>query len=105
MPGQQPGQRVAARQPAQAAGQGSDGDLAACDPGGNCDTPKYAPTEDHQNLKCFNQKKRYGVDFLYPTSRYVNAFTQFKIDPGEVDYAGDAVDNPLFQDLGGTGGQ
>lgn len=76
----------------------------ACDPGGNCDTPKYAPVEDHQNLKCFNQKKRYGVDFLYPTSRYVNAFTQFKIDPDETDYAGDAVDNPLFEDLSGTGG-
>jgi hypothetical protein len=27
-------------------------------------------------LRCFNQKQRFGVDYLFPTRRYVNALTQ-----------------------------
>ncbi|MBK8940363.1 MAG: hypothetical protein IPM79_22790 [Polyangiaceae bacterium] len=80
---------------------------SGCDAGGDCTGAggsKYDPTEDHQNLKCYRQKERYGVNFLYPTARYVNAFTRYKIDPDAVDYDGDSVVNPLFDDLGGTGG-
>ncbi|NUP10905.1 MAG: hypothetical protein HOW73_33080 [Polyangiaceae bacterium] len=78
---------------------------SGCDAGGDCSdgSTKYEPTEDHQNLKCFNQKKRYGVDFLYPTSRYVNAFTLPKIDPAAIDYQAGDVDNPLFKDNAGLG--
>lgn len=28
---------------------------------------------DGQNLRCFQQKRRFGIDLLYPTQRYVNA--------------------------------
>ena len=30
---------------------------------------------DSLNLRCYNQKQRFGFDLLYPTSRYVNALT------------------------------
>ena len=49
-----------------------------------------------ENLRCFNQKKRYGVDFLYPVQRYIDGFTASKIynrDGTKV------VQNPLFDDL------
>jgi hypothetical protein len=31
------------------------------------------PTLDPPNLRCFDQKRRFGVDYLYPVARYVNA--------------------------------
>jgi hypothetical protein len=31
---------------------------------------------DHVNLRCFDQKRRFGVDYLYPTARYANALQQ-----------------------------
>jgi hypothetical protein len=31
--------------------------------------------EDHPNLRCFNQRQRFGVDLLYPISRYRDALT------------------------------
>jgi hypothetical protein len=58
--------------------------------------------EDGQNLRCFDQKRRFGVDFLYPTARYVNALTQRQLCPGALDLAvsgcdtGELIDNPLF---------
>ncbi|MFO0550307.1 MAG: hypothetical protein U0271_18075 [Polyangiaceae bacterium] len=85
-------------------------DHTGCDTGGNCavNGGKYAPIDDHANLKCWNQKQRYGVNFLYPVQRYINAFTLTNIDPGRTDYApknaGDGVTNPLFTDLSGEGG-
>src|SRR6185436_9405984 len=36
---------------------------------------------DASNLRCFEQKRRFGVDFLYPTERYVNALTQLRLCP------------------------
>ncbi len=50
---------------------------------------------DNINLRCFHQKERFGIDFLYPTERYVNAFTQTTI----TDAAGNVVPNPIFSDL------
>lgn len=81
-----------------------------CDAGGACaqNGGKYTAVEDHPNLKCFHQKERYGVSFLYPIQRYINAFTQTSIDPTRRDYSVDdpakAVDNPLYSDLTGSGG-
>ena len=50
-----------------------------CDVGANCaDGGLY--DGEHPNLKCAEQKRRYGVDFLYPTARYVNAFREPRID-------------------------
>jgi hypothetical protein len=49
--------------------------------------------EDAPNLRCFRQKQRFGVDFLYPTNRYVEALTSPTIDPR---LTGDTASNPLF---------
>ncbi|MBL8743626.1 MAG: hypothetical protein JNK04_21100, partial [Myxococcales bacterium] len=59
---------------------------------------KYQPFEDHPNLRCWDQKRRYGVDFHYPVQRYVNALSSGAIDPSASDYApsSDGVQNPLF---------
>lgn len=58
------------------------------------------PDYDNTNLRCWNQKGRFGYDTLYPVKRYVNALTQRKIDPSRVDLSvedpEDAVDNPLL---------
>jgi hypothetical protein len=68
------------------------------------------PGLDPPNLRCFHQKQRFGFDFLYPTSRYVNAFTQPQICTSRADLAPDVAackdldgdkkpdlfDNPLF---------
>jgi hypothetical protein len=48
--------------------------------------------DDPVDLRCFDQKRRFGVDFLYPTDRYVQAFTQKKI----AKRSGELVENPLF---------
>lgn len=57
---------------AQAAPQG-------CPVEDNCTGP--TPTRDIPNLRCFDQKRRYGFDFLFPTQRYVNALRLPKICP------------------------
>jgi hypothetical protein len=83
------------------------GVVEGCPADNGCTTEKYTPTEDHPNLRCFNQKQRYGVNFLYPTQRYVNALRNPTIDPSRVDLSlgdGAGVDNPLFSDLSGAGG-
>jgi hypothetical protein len=35
--------------------------------------------EDNINLRCWDQKRRFGIDFLYPTDRYVQAFSSASI--------------------------
>jgi len=56
--------------------------------------------EDPTSLRCFDQKRRFGFDFLYPTDRYVKAFTETQI----ADRQGNLVDNPLFAKPDGEGG-
>jgi len=46
--------------------------------------------DDPLNLRCFRQKQRFGIDFLYPVDRYVAALTLPNL-PGI-----DAGPNPLF---------
>jgi hypothetical protein len=48
--------------------------------------------EDAINLRCFEQKRRFGIDFLYPLERYVDALTKTRIE----NRAGNLVDNPLL---------
>lgn len=59
----------------------------------------YTAEHDDTNLRCFDQKRRYGIDFLYPTSRYVRGLT----DATVVDRHGNEVANPIFSDLTGAG--
>lgn len=81
----------------------------SCGAQGGSGAAKYNTNafEDHPNLRCYEQKRRYGVDFLYPVSRYVNAFQQTKIDPSRRDLSvsdpSKAVKNPIFDDLSGAG--
>jgi hypothetical protein len=59
------------------------------DPG--CQVP-HDQTTDSLNLRCWEQKRRFGVDFLYPIQRYVDGLTQ----PTIMDRQGESVPNPLF---------
>jgi len=54
---------------------------------------------DSLNLRCFDQKRRFGFDFLYPIERYSAALTSPKI----ASRAGTMVDNPLFAARDGKG--
>jgi hypothetical protein len=51
--------------------------------------------EDHANLRCFDQKRRFGINFLYPSDRYVQALTSTTITNRD----GQIVPNPIFSDL------
>lgn len=60
----------------------------ACQGGG-----KLTEREDRANLRCLRNKQRFGYDFLYPTSRYVDALTKLQVVRRS---DGQLVDNPLF---------
>jgi hypothetical protein len=66
-----------------------------CDAGADDCMGSLGGTEDHINLRCYDQKRRFGIDFLYPTDRYVTGLTQ----PQVTDRFGNVVPNPLFLDL------
>ncbi len=53
------------------------------------------PDQDAINLRCFDQKRRFGIDFLQPIQRYVDGLTRQLI----ADRYGNVVPNPLFSDL------
>jgi len=63
---------------------------------------RLSPVLDGQNLRCYDQKRRFGQDFLYPTQRYVNALTLPQLCTSALDLAtegcdaADIVANPLF---------
>ncbi|HRI71155.1 MAG TPA: hypothetical protein PK156_43280, partial [Polyangium sp.] len=59
---------------------------------GDGQTKILTAEEDPITLRCFDQKRRFGVDFLYPTDRYVKAFSETTI----ADRHGNVVENPLF---------
>lgn len=51
--------------------------------------------EDAINLRCFDQKRRFGIDVLQPVDRYVEALSSYRIRNRE----GSLVDNPVYEDL------
>lgn len=61
---------------------------AACELG-----QSLSVTEDPLNLRCFRQVQRFGIDLLYPTSRYVEGLSAHLITPR---LGGPQVKNPLF---------
>jgi len=71
---------------------GQDQSGCPADPG--CTGTLDAKTDD-TNLRCWDQKRRFGIDFLYPVDRYVTGLTS----PLVPNRAGDMVPNPLFSDL------
>jgi hypothetical protein len=48
--------------------------------------------DDPINLRCFDQKRRFGIDFLYPVDRYTKGFSEATI----ADAQGNVVTNPIF---------
>jgi hypothetical protein len=69
----------------------------AADPA--CTAPAALPAlEDSLNLRCWDQKRRFGFDFLYPLSRYVEGLTQPEIPRR----TGGFAPNPLFPKDGRT---
>jgi hypothetical protein len=71
------------------------------EPGPGCSTANDACgelltlLEDQVNLRCWHQKRRFGIDFLYPIDRYVAGLT----NPQVQNRHGEIVQNPLFIDL------
>jgi hypothetical protein len=67
-------------------------------------TPDWAPptasvvTEDQLNLRCYNQKKRFGFDLLYETARYVNGLKNTTIPLQS--HPSTSVTNPLYDTTG-----
>jgi hypothetical protein len=67
-----------------------------CPPDDECEkSPTLTDAEDDINLRCFDQKRRFGVDFLYPIDRYITGLTSATVPNRQ----GDLVANPLFTDL------
>jgi hypothetical protein len=58
----------------------------------NCDPTLHDATGDRLNLRCYDQRRRFGLNFLYPTQRYVEALTSHEIEG----YDGETYENPLF---------
>ncbi|CAN95194.1 Putative secreted protein [Sorangium cellulosum So ce56] len=58
-------------------------------------TARLTAAEDPVNSRCWDQKRRFGFDFLYPVERYTRALTE----PWVVSRSGELVPNPIFSDL------
>jgi len=68
----------------------------ACPPDPTCaQSPTLSDSEDDINLRCWDQKRRFGIDFLNPIDRYTQALTSAMIPNRN----GDMVPNPIFSDL------
>ncbi|MCC6527393.1 MAG: hypothetical protein IT373_32395 [Polyangiaceae bacterium] len=64
----------------------------------DCNSGPLEALDDHVNLRCFDQKARFGIDFLYPIDRYVTGLTAAIVP----DRQGNLVPNPLFTNLDPT---
>ncbi len=63
---------------------------------GACSSASTLPAPaDPVNLRCWNQKQRFGVDMLYPLQRYIDGLSQDTV----YDRDGFRVPNPLYDDL------
>jgi hypothetical protein len=69
------------------------------DPNCAAGAPGLTPSDDPLNLRCWDHKRRFGIDLLYPTSRYVTGLTSAVVR----NRAGTDVPNPIFSDVAGTG--
>ncbi|MBK9002269.1 MAG: hypothetical protein IPM35_41670 [Myxococcales bacterium] len=89
----------------------TEGRFRGCTPLGadpECSKGMWDDQGDHPNLRCWEQKRRFGLDFLYPTRKYAEALTQPTIcgswlaPPGSStalpsgECGGTRVPNPLF---------
>ncbi|MEZ4371380.1 MAG: hypothetical protein R3B07_11175 [Polyangiaceae bacterium] len=68
-------------------------------PAPGCESAHLEEGLDPPNLRCFDQKRRFGVDFLYPVDRYRAALQDRTIG----DEFGERLPNPLFSSTSGEG--
>jgi hypothetical protein len=59
-----------------------------------CKNTILPKTADSPNMRCLENKRRFGYDFLYPTARYVDGLTQPLVRKRST---GEMVENPLFK--------
>ncbi len=86
---------VCCRSCGQPAGSGCDADKTNCDANADGAADSLSPEADAINLRCWDQKHRFGIDFLQPIQRYVDGLTRQTVQ----DRYGNLVPNPLFSDL------
>jgi len=71
------------------------------EPGAGCDTSQddcaspLPAARDNLNVRCWQQKRRFGIDFLQPIERYTQGLT----NPEVADRNGTVEPNPVFSDL------
>lgn len=70
----------------------------ATDP--NCALGDHTDESDPRNLRCFEQKRRFGTTRLFPAQRYIDALKSLTITADD----GTQHPNPLFTDLNTGGG-
>jgi hypothetical protein len=58
-----------------------------------------AAGEDDLNLRCFEQKRRFGFDLLYPVQRYIDGLTSPLVTQRST---GDQVPNPIYVSRNGA---
>lgn len=64
----------------------------------DCSSGALSNLEDNINLRCWEQKRRFGIDFLWPLDRYASGLTDEQV----TDRFGNVVPNPIFSDLDPT---
>ena len=65
------------------------------DPACQANAGQHTALTDDPNLRCWDEKRRFGIDFLYPTDRYVSGLSSTTVPNRN----GDMVQNPLFANL------
>jgi hypothetical protein len=68
----------------------------ASDP--ECQKGAYTAQEDGYYMRCFDQKRRFGIDALYPTQRYIDGLTSPRI----LSSSGAWTNNPLLISANGV---
>ncbi len=71
---------------------------AGCSPSSNdpqCQMGSYDAVNDDPNLRCFDQKRRFGIDFMYPIDRYVDGLANAQVP----DRVGNLLPNPIYGNL------
>ena len=73
----------------------TDRDPPGCSPSSddaNCQLGSLPPLDDHLNVRCWDQKRRFrATTFLYPTRRYVDGLSKLTLQEH-----GEALTNPLL---------
>jgi hypothetical protein len=62
-----------------------------------CATPLLTDQEDALNLRCYRQRQRFGINFLWPLRRYIDGLTKSKIEDKGVNTGFEVGDvNPVY---------